>query len=527
MEDYVLPGQINSSESDDQKEFTIDIDSMMALLKTKISSLKLKDVPTLFVERKISSDLEGNIKEQIPTLEDWGVKFPYDSFIDFQIKQYIFENYSKEIFRYDDDLYRLYMYVFDPYGEEYANIYSQVFGPDEIYSRNNERIVKQRYIKYLKHKYHENPDYFDSHIQKYFKDTRKTGFDFMPDGSNKRRMRDVADNESVRCPKENVKIVHGHGRIIPGEIFRIPSGAKVITLSQTNVCIPQMNSVDDLQDVFVPFMKLYMDGGSIFENDDSVKKINSNFETLIDKYKNLGPEFTDDEMDTHNHLNFQYALHLPGDIISDMLIQTEGRDCGNSLYGYEGCNILCFEKGEYGLKKENNTYLNYIKFVAGGDGTFPYEHDPDPDKKMTKMSNVLEEMGDGTYIIYACRYSGEPSYELSRSLSNTVRLPGYDRIPEGPIRPDGMFTLSTRNQPQDIDEKKIYRYHIDFLEDYVDLKQENENLKTIVESLKSEIDIHIDNQSQLLKSLSQRGGKKSRRKLRKKSRKKSRRKNSK
>ena len=68
MEDYVLPGQINSSESDDQKEFTIDIDSMMALLKTKISSLKLKDVPTLFVERKISSDLEGNIKEQIPTL---------------------------------------------------------------------------------------------------------------------------------------------------------------------------------------------------------------------------------------------------------------------------------------------------------------------------------------------------------------------------------------------------------------------------------------------------------------------------
>ena len=50
-------------------------------------------------------------------------------------------------------------------------------------------------------------------------------------------MRDVAVNENVRCPKENVKIVHGHGRIIDGEFFRIPSGAKVITLSQTNVCI--------------------------------------------------------------------------------------------------------------------------------------------------------------------------------------------------------------------------------------------------------------------------------------------------
>ena len=80
-----------------KKEFKIDVDSMTNLLKTKISSLKLKDVPTLFVEGIIFSDIEDQIKEQIPTLEDWGVKFPYDSFIDFQIKQYIFENYSKNI----------------------------------------------------------------------------------------------------------------------------------------------------------------------------------------------------------------------------------------------------------------------------------------------------------------------------------------------------------------------------------------------------------------------------------------------
>ena len=37
-----LPGQINSSESesDEQKEFKIDVDSLMNLIKTKISSLK-------------------------------------------------------------------------------------------------------------------------------------------------------------------------------------------------------------------------------------------------------------------------------------------------------------------------------------------------------------------------------------------------------------------------------------------------------------------------------------------------------
>lgn len=474
-----LPGMVYSSDPDEKKAFKIDVDSMMNLLKTKISSLKLKGIPT-FYDEKMYSDLENSIKEQIQIFEELGIEFNYNDLIDFQIKQYIFENYSNEIFRYEDDLYRLYMYVFDPYGEEYFNIFSQVFGPDMIYSRGNERIVRQRYIKHLKDKYHKNPDYFDTQIQLYFKNADKTGFDFMQNGSNRRTMKDVAINENVRCPKENVKIVHGHGRIIDGEFFRIPSGAKVITLSQTDVCIPQMTSLQGIKDIFTPFMKLYMDGGSIFENDDSLKKIDSNFETLIEKYKKKGSVYTD--ADPNNHLNFQYGLHLPGDVISDMLIQTEGDDCDVSLYGaYDGCNIICFEKGE---KKENNTYLNYIKFVASGDGTFPYEEEPG--KRMTKMSNVLEEMGDGTYIIYSCRYSSASSYELSRSLSNTVRLPGYDSPPQGPIHPDGIYMLSTRNQPENIDEKKIYRYHIDFLEDYFDLNQHIEELEKENEKLKQE-----------------------------------------
>ena len=61
MDEYMdeLPGQINSSESDEQKEIKIDVDSLMNLLKTKISSLKLKDVPILFSNSKMMfSDLE-------------------------------------------------------------------------------------------------------------------------------------------------------------------------------------------------------------------------------------------------------------------------------------------------------------------------------------------------------------------------------------------------------------------------------------------------------------------------------------
>lgn len=59
------------------------------------------------------------------------------------------------------------MYVFDPYGEEYAKIFSQVFGQDMIYSHSNDRKVKEIYIEYLKSKYFENPDYFNTHIHRY------------------------------------------------------------------------------------------------------------------------------------------------------------------------------------------------------------------------------------------------------------------------------------------------------------------------------------------------------------------------
>ena len=133
MDEYMdeLPGQINSSESDEQKEIKIDVDSLMNLLKTKISSLKLKDIPILFSNSKMMfSDLEKKIKKEISLLEEYEIVFNYNDYLDSHIKKYIFENYSKDIFRYEDDLYKLYMYVFDPYGEEYVNIFLEVFRPE-------------------------------------------------------------------------------------------------------------------------------------------------------------------------------------------------------------------------------------------------------------------------------------------------------------------------------------------------------------------------------------------------------------
>ena len=464
------------SESD-EKDLTFNL---IPLLESKISSLKLKGITEEFFQ-KMFSDLQKEIEEMIPLLE--GESYDPNFYIDYLIKRYIFENYSIQIFYGEDDLYRLYMYVFDPFGDDYFNIFSKIYGQDMIYSRENEELVKKTYMEHLKLKFMENQDFFNTNIGEFLRNQNQTGFDYMPKGSKKMKMRDVIIKDSIRCPTNSVKIVHGHGSIIPGEVFRIPSGAKVITLSQTNVCIPHMSHGVEIKDVFVPFMKLYMDGGSIFENDDSIKKINIDFENLIDYYKKKGGEYIADEMDPYNHLNFQYGLHLPGDIIPDMYIQTEGTGCNTLFGGYDGCNIICFEKGEPGVNKEDNNYLNYIKFVVDGKETFQLENN---DKRFTTISKVLEEMGDGTYIIYACRYTGEQNYELSRTLSNTVRGPGYDKKPFRPINDDGIYMLSSIKQPNDIDSKKIYRYHIEFLENHVDLKTVNEVLKKENHELETE-----------------------------------------
>ena len=57
------------------------------------------------------------------------------------------------------------MYVFDPYGEEYVNIFLEVFRPEMIYDKSKVENVKQRYIEYLKRNYHENPDHFNNQMK--------------------------------------------------------------------------------------------------------------------------------------------------------------------------------------------------------------------------------------------------------------------------------------------------------------------------------------------------------------------------
>lgn len=472
MEDYLFPNDVEIFNSNDSNSFesvksAIDVNRIKKNASEIIMSLGLNDIPSLFLDDIVINDINILIDKDINDFETQGIEFTdekYDDYIDYKIKKYIFDNISYIIFFGEENIFRLYMVVFDPFGDIYVNMYN---------SNSDKNQVKKEYMKYLSNEYTLNKDLFKTKIGEFLNRSGETGLAYITYGSFGAPMHSVVEREKERCPTNSIKIVNGHGSIVPNEIFRIPEGCKVITLSQTNVCVPHTDGPEDIQLVYVPLMKLYMDGGSIFEGDDTVKELKKDYYSLIKYYKDLGKTNLDDE----NYLNFQYALHLPGDVITDMYIQTQGSGCEN-----DGCNVICFEKGQEGSPNPNN-YLNYVKFIPEGKGTFTL---PEYVGQMTKLSNILEEMGDGTYIIYACRHVEEETYELSRTLSNNVRGPGYNAPFKG-VREDKFFTVSTIKQPGDIDNKKIYRYHIEFLDEYSESKKQIDHYNELNIKLNDEL----------------------------------------
>ena len=116
----------------------------------------------------------------------------------------------------------------------------------------------------------------------------------------------------------SVKIVVGHGSIIPEKAFVIPEGVRIISLSQTNVCIVAPPDINDVE----PLLKYYIDGYTIFQDDDNKKEKELTMDRIIDRYQRMGTRIYKDV----NLFNFQYGLHLPGEFYPETKVQLEEKD---------------------------------------------------------------------------------------------------------------------------------------------------------------------------------------------------------
>ena len=82
----------------------------------------------------------------------------------------------------------------------------------------------------------------------------------------------------------SVKMIVGHGSIIPEKGFIIPEGVRIISLSQTNVCIVAPPDINDVE----PLLKYYIDGYTIFQDDDNTKEKELTMDRIIDRYQRMG-----------------------------------------------------------------------------------------------------------------------------------------------------------------------------------------------------------------------------------------------
>jgi len=216
---------------------------------------------------------------------------------------------------------------------------------------------------------------------------------------------------------KSLKIIAAHGSLIPYRFFKIPEGVKIITLSSTNVCI---NAPPDINDV-EPIMKHYIDGNTIFQNDDNTKKLEPSMDTVMNYYRRLGER----AYNSVNIYNFQYGLHLPGELFNETTIQLSGEGCERTGTGGFNCSIICLQKG-------SRNYGDYHHFKVRddelpgvmGNGV----------KTTIRLSSIIERMGGGTYVLFTCRYfdGDDEAAELTKLFSNE-RLPGYSLNPELPL----------------------------------------------------------------------------------------------
>ena len=248
-----------------------------------------------------------------------------------------------------------------------------------------------------------------------------------------------------------MKIVVGHGSIIPEKAFVIPEGVRIISLSQTNVCIVAPPDINDVE----PLLKYYIDGYTIFQDDDNKKEKELTMDRIIDRYQRMGTRIYKDV----NLFNFQYGLHLPGEFYPETKVQLRGKGCdSDDPSGGFNCSVICFQKGT----KDYNKIFHYKpgpEDLTGVDGQGVYE--------LIKLSDMIEKMGKGTYILFTCRYfeGDDDQYTITKTMSAKNRKMNYVIPPNKPMVESSLmpgkklYDLSTV-QPPGPDLSKLRRVTI-------------------------------------------------------------------
>ena len=185
---------------------------------------------------------------------------------------------------------------------------------------------------------------------------------------------------------KQVKIISAHGAIKKDSWLLIPEGVKIITFGAMGCPVRGETDKSHLEGI----LELYLSGGSLFKDDDEKEKektveMDEILRDLSDRGKYIG---LDDFEDT---FNYEYKLHKENTIFPETTIYFDGEGCSEN-YPDINCGIITFNKLTCrALTDVERVKEELIHFI------------PENVKTTIKLSELIQQLGKGIYILFTCR----------------------------------------------------------------------------------------------------------------------------
>ena len=183
---------------------------------------------------------------------------------------------------------------------------------------------------------------------------------------------------------KEVKIIGAHGRIKKDNWFLIPEGVKIITFSSMGCSVSGEADKSHLE----PILELYLSGGSLFkDNDENDKEKTNEMDEILEDFSRRG-EF----LKTGDMYNYGYKLHKENSIFPETIIYLDGHGCDVKKPEDVNCGIITFNKLTCrSLSIPKILEDEIIHFI------------PDNVSQHIKLSELIEDLGKGVYILFTCR----------------------------------------------------------------------------------------------------------------------------
>jgi hypothetical protein len=196
------------------------------------------------------------------------------------------------------------------------------------------------------------------------------------------------------CPGDT-KIIYSHGYLV-NRTFHIPLGVRLIYMSVVGEPTPFNRELEQQID------DIYTLGETLFNDRDTTHDLTENGTDLEGWYTQT---FRNRQIGIHNHIGREGGLE-----VNDLSIDFWSPPCEREGDRGYFCGIRCYPEDGLAFGREApRIQQDALREVSNGDSVL--------------LSTIIDQLGQGTYIVVACRLPGPlpVNLDIARQISDRYR----------------------------------------------------------------------------------------------------------